>query len=746
MPLPQKTAFKYPIYIPILAGFTIILLVLLPILLNQLHRMLAQEQQQYQEERATNLGLLVNQQVKTAFDHLKTLGETYLLLDQAQRETYLQAKAQEAPYLQLGIMNAEGLLRTTDQQTMTASQLFALQPLLQGKKVLAKDNVNSQEILVLAIPLYQQNTLLGGIVAFVNPNFMQKMLPQQESFAFITDQQGAILIQPDQGTAAENSQNFFSMLAKKGAVNGHGALEGIQQALQTGQQGHITIDFSNSPARVVYFTPLDQGDWYLFSVTPENALKSQSPGLFTILRFLAVITIGFFMGLLLVLIRRQQRTKGQLVNLAQRDPVTQGLSGAYFANFMQSTLPVQGNNTYALVSLDIRQFKLLNHIYGSKAGDGVLKHVHDVIQRQLQKEEYVARIAADIFYLLLHNDQKNKLRERLESLAQEINTPCEAWGPPYILSFDCGVFPISDPTMDFITMQDRANLTRKNNKNIPSPGLCTCSFYNESEHLQLVGEKKMENRMAEALANQEFVIYLQPKVELQKNTVVGAEALVRWQDPERGLILPNDFIPLFEKNGFITQLDLYVFEEVCKLLRKWLDQGIRPWPLSVNLSRMHINKPDFLDCYKTIQEKYSIPSLLLEIELAKTQIFENLEQLHKVINQIHALGFRCSLDDFSSHSSTVNLLKNVTVDTLKMDQMFLGAQLEQNTQDKQVIESVVELAQKLYMNTVAEGVETIPQLEFLRQVQCDIAQGYVFSKPLCVEDFEELAFTKQEQE
>ena len=126
-------------------GFTIILLVLLPILLNQLHRMLAQEQQQYQEERATNLGLLVNQQVKTAFDHLKTLGETYLLLDQAQRETYLQAKAQEAPYLQLGIMNAEGLLRTTDQQTMTASQLFALQPLLQGKKVLAKDNVNSQE-------------------------------------------------------------------------------------------------------------------------------------------------------------------------------------------------------------------------------------------------------------------------------------------------------------------------------------------------------------------------------------------------------------------------------------------------------------------------------------------------------------------------------------------------------------------------------------------------------------------------
>ena len=218
--------------------------------------------------------------------------------------------------------------------------------------------------------------------------------------------------------------------------------------------------------------------------------------------------------------------------------------------------------------------------------------------------------------------------------------------------------------------------------------------------------------------------------------MIGSEALVRWDSPTDGMILPNDFIPLFEKNDFIIKLDLYVFEKVCQTLKEWIDSGKEALPISVNLSRNHLRYNNFLKEYKYIQERYDIPSHLIEIELTETVVFENLELLKNVIDEIHEFGYLCSMDDFGSGYSSLNVLKEIPVDILKLDKVFF--EYEDDKKAEYIIESVIDLANHLGMETIAEGVETIPQVELLKALKCDIVQGYVFSKPLPISSFEEL--------
>ena len=191
-------------------------------------------------------------------------------------------------------------------------------------------------------------------------------------------------------------------------------------------------------------------------------------------------------------------------------------------------------------------------------------------------------------------------------------------------------------------------------------------------------------------------------------------------------------------------MDLYVFEQVCILLRGWLDKGVKPVPISVNMSRAHLAHADFLDAYEAIRSEYSVPPELLEIELTETLVFTNPEMLFQVIDQIHRRGYRCSMDDFGSGYSSLNLLKDLQMDTLKLDRAFFTSQNADNPRERDVVTSVIDLAEKLSMSTVAEGVESQQQVEFLKQSSCDMVQGYVFSRPVPIPDFEALAFGSPE--
>lgn len=435
-----------------------------------------------------------------------------------------------------------------------------------------------------------------------------------------------------------------------------------------------------------------------------------------------------------------QRSNAKLLELAFVDPLTKGPNRSKFDMDAGGAILEGAPGDYVLVSLDIRKFKLINDLFGIEMGDRTLRYVYEVLAHHLQEGEFVTRAAADNFCLLLRNDDKLMIINRLDVMAKSINQFNEGLERKYFLSLVFGICPVLDPAMPLTQLLDRANVALKSIKDKGDNRLFACQFYSDLDRQKLMREKEMENRMQDALNNGEFVVYLQPKLSLADNTIAGAEALVRWQDPEHGLIPPDAFIPFFEKNRFIIDVDLYVFEQVCRLLRRWLDAGLTPMPISVNMSRAHLAQSNFLDAYEAVCQAYRVPPELLEIELTETLVFKNPDMLYQVIDQIHRRGYHCSMDDFGSGYSSLNLLKNLRMDTLKLDRAFFTSENADDSRERDVVTSVIELAEKLSMTTVAEGVETKAQAAFLKEARCDMIQGYVFSRPLPIADFEKLAF------
>ncbi|WP_218971890.1 putative bifunctional diguanylate cyclase/phosphodiesterase [Raoultibacter phocaeensis] len=438
---------------------------------------------------------------------------------------------------------------------------------------------------------------------------------------------------------------------------------------------------------------------------------------------------------------RAEKTALELRDLAFVDPVTGGRNRTSFEADAGAAIQAAPPNSYALVAIDIDKFKVVNDQFGLAQGDAVLKTLYEQLSGCIGEGEFAGRISADVFNLLIRAESNDRLEARIESMVADANRHMVIdTAHAYLLTVTAGVYLIDEPDLPMMQIQDRANVARKKAGDKRVNKLCLFHYYSNDDRIKLAKDKDIESRMHTALANREFVAYLQPKLDLQTNTVAGAEALVRWNDPENGLIPPNDFIPLFERNGFIVELDLYMFEQTCSLLKSWHDDGKRAIPISVNLSRMHLRDPHFLDSFEAIRQRYAVPASLIEFELTETLVFENPQMLSGVIDDIHAAGYTCSMDDFGSGYSSLNVLKNLTVDTLKLDRVFFDEPNMEDSRGADIVGIAIELAKRLGMKTVAEGVETERQRAFLAEAGCDMIQGYLYSRPAPLEEFEKLAF------
>ena len=432
----------------------------------------------------------------------------------------------------------------------------------------------------------------------------------------------------------------------------------------------------------------------------------------------------------------------ELKKIAYVDKITEGLNEKSFEMEAEKLIYISPLSSYSMVWFNLKRFKLINDIYGIEDGNRVLKYIYKIIHKYLDEKEYAARLSGDNYAIFLKFSSKEIIEKRLNKIVEDINSFNFYSSSKYIFTFTAGVYIIDDLSLSITQMLDRAHVARKSIVSSIEQDVCSIEFYSEEKRQKLIHEKDMENSMKEDLKNNKFIVYLQPKFSLKENRIAGAEALVRWLNDEKGLIPPNDFIPFFEKNGFIIELDIYVFEKVCILLKKWILEGKNPIPISVNMSRIHLVNEDFLDRYEKILKKYDIAPSLLEIELTENIAFENSEVLPFIIEKIHKKGFLCSIDDFGSGYSSLNILKKLDIDTLKLDKEFCSSDLVKDFREKKIILSILNLSKELNLITVVEGVETKEQLEFFKESSCDLVQGYVFSKPLPIEDFEVLAFNK----
>ena len=386
---------------------------------------------------------------------------------------------------------------------------------------------------------------------------------------------------------------------------------------------------------------------------------------------------------------------------------------------------------YAFIMLDIDNFKLINDLFGYDKGDLLLKHIADVLSQHVNQNETFARITGDKFYMLVEYLIKDELEHRVNIIAEDVLKYIFESKPNYKIDVSIGIFEIDNINLSIETMSDRADLAAHVIKGNRNRLYC---FYTDDIRNQLLQDYEIENEMHEALKNGDFKVYLQPKYYFKNEKLAGAEALIRWQNPTKGMIQPNDFIPLFEKNGFVTQIDMFVFEEICKLQNKWKEEGRKPLIISLNQSKIHLYDLSYINKLKAIIDRYKINPGLIELELTESAFFSDIEVIFNATRKLHKLGFRLSIDDFGSGYSSLNLLKDIFVDVVKLDRGFFTKSLN-TARGKKIINSVILMAKDLGIETVAEGVETLEQVKFLRRIGCDQAQGFYYDKPMTIYKF-----------
>lgn len=418
-----------------------------------------------------------------------------------------------------------------------------------------------------------------------------------------------------------------------------------------------------------------------------------------------------------------------------QDPVTGVFQlGAFKERAARQLEDISKEKNYALICTDICSFERVNNLYGMQKADKLLADTAKMIMASGKCILLCCRSVADHFVALARYQDfstfRNMLNELCNRFAVEIGNEYSDAYP----RLGIGVYRIDKEHPPIQKMVEYANLARKSLRTNTTSHI---AVYDERVYTQLIRAGKIEQSMKNAMAQHEFKAFIQPKYNLETGQIVGAEALVRWIREDGSMIYPDDFIPIFEKNGFIVELDFFILSEVCRMIQRRLQEKRHCVPISINQSRVLLQEKDYVKRVADILEKYDTPPRYIELELTERIFRDDLTDLAKMMGELRNLGVRWSIDDFGTGYSSLNLLKELPVDIIKIDKSFLD-ETESSETSKIIIRKTVELTQELDKTVVCEGVETENQADYLRGIRCDMAQGYLYAKPMPMEEFEKL--------
>lgn len=439
------------------------------------------------------------------------------------------------------------------------------------------------------------------------------------------------------------------------------------------------------------------------------------------------------LGIVLILITAIFIRWNILKRAAATDSLTKLWNREKFMKEAAKKLKDHKDKDFLMAALDVERFKLVNDRFGIEIGNQTLVQIGNKIKKIFKGNGIYAHGSGDEFLIFAMDTPEN--RERMNKAAEldvKINNTTN-----YKLPIKVGVCPVTynDITENDITAYlDRAKIAKSKIKGHPDNGI---NYFTRKMGDKLNKENELQTIMRKSLENNEFLIYYQPKYNLENNKIIGAEALVRWQHPTKGLISPGDFVPLFEKNGFIVDVDFYVYECVMKMLSRRIDQKKRVVPVSMNVSRCHLNSPTFTLRLEELADKYNIPKDVIEMEITESIFSDEDRAAIKLMYDLKKRNFTLSMDDFGSGYSSLNLLRELPIDTLKIDKGFLET-TDESVRSRVIVEEIISMATKINIKTICEGVETEQQRDFLKQAGCDMAQGFFYARPMPLEEFEEL--------
>lgn len=473
------------------------------------------------------------------------------------------------------------------------------------------------------------------------------------------------------------------------------------------------------------YQKLNINDWYLAIVTSGSIVAEELNKILeaTLIASGFILIITFIISLYVILSYLEK--KEQLYNLAYIDPITK-LGNHYFFIENGEKLLKQNLINYIII-LDIDKFKSFNKQYGHNVGDKLLYEIGSRLKKEINNNQIVCRISNDVFAcILMEKDSIEKTAERINSSLSKIQFD----NFEFLIKISMGIYKITGKESSIKEILDKTLIANRMSKEDYSR---LFTMYDEKIEEKLNREHYIESIMEEGIEKNEFEIYYQPKIEAVNEMVIGAEALVRWKHNGK-YIFPNEFIPIFEKNRFIIKLDLYIFDKVCKDLTEWKEKYKRMPLISINVSKEHFDSYNFIEQYMNILKKYNLSAKDIELEITESATLKENIDIVEIMRNIKEKGFNISLDDFGTGYSSFNMLQNMPLDVLKIDKSFID-QIQTNRKEN-VVQYIIYIAKKMKLKTIAEGVETKEQLEYLKSINCDYIQGYYFSKPIPKEEFE----------
>lgn len=564
----------------------------------------------------------------------------------------------------------------------------------------------------------------GGIELSALHDILSNVKMKTKGDAFIIDEKGVYLSHP-------NTEFIMNKFIPKDS--NHKELSSEKLAEQ--RNGIYKAKSADNKDVYVFFNAIDETDWTIGISVPEEEIFSLYKKLKVIqskIIFVLITEIIIFIVLGAIYIN---------VLAGNYDPITNLYSQDKFEKHAKSMLKKYEGSRFILISADLRGFKFINQTYGEdKANQILVKFANSLKEKATKVNGICAKGYADNFYIFAKIEKASvameKVTKAIEEIATEIKSKDIHVVAKYGITFLNSYKKIHSRTKTIRNLIGEASFAKSLIKENVTKAF---EIYSPKIEEKINYEHKIEKQIENAVKNDEFFVMYQPKIELSTDKIIGAEALVRWNssDPELGLLSPAKFIPLFEKNGFIEELDFIVYEKVFKFLRNQIDIGNKVVPISVNMSRNH-TKPNkinnFISRFVSTFNKYCLSPDLVEVEILEQSVANDKIVLQKVIDALHNNGFSIAMDDFGSGESSLNMLNSIPIDVVKFDQNFLrnNSSLEESTD---FITSIVDLGKKLNKKTVFEGVETKEQRDFLRSINCDVVQGYFYSKPLSEKDY-----------
>ena len=471
------------------------------------------------------------------------------------------------------------------------------------------------------------------------------------------------------------------------------------------------------------YTPIEQvHDWYLVTSVPTDVIAENGNIVMKIFYMVMVSLVLIFLVSICYFAWNKRRQKRVLEKIAFVDNVTGGNTYNKFLVDVQETLSNKINKQFYILSFDVDNFKYINNFYGFACGDKILRQIYSSVSVWMQPGETAARISGDRFVCFLLDADE----ERIEALFSAIRNITEE---NLILHFSAGVYVIKDYDENINLMVDKASVAAQTIKGVLNQHVV---YYSKKFDDMTAHNEELKRDLKLAIKNDEFVAFYQPKVDINSGKLVGAEALIRWRTRDNKLIAPGDFIPLSEKTGLVTDLDMIVFEKVLAFLRTSLDAGVECVPISVNFSRLHFSNEKFLPTLLQKMEKYQVPAHLIELELTESAIFDNFSIIYDFTEKVREYGVAVAMDDFGSGYANLNAVLRIPFSAVKMDRSLLSG-VSSDPQTATFYRSIVMILQHMGYKVIAEGAETEKEVKLLEKWGVDMIQGYYFSRPLCEE-------------